>query len=273
MITYLQVNQYVGLCNRVAALRWVFDFFSSKVYITRSVLSFRKSRTTWRMMALLLVGFRLKLHANVLGIWPFRVYFVSNYRVWSWSCGSIILFYICHVVIFHTTDLFEVMSRDSSAKHLLCSLSQADNSVGRSAVRAKRACWSLWRTRQDSSYLRVVMSLQAPPSVVFRLLFFTFFVARSQLYRSRILQVNTHFAAFFKICTMNTLLHHPQLKIYRLLHNFANFKWPFRIVSKFCWNLMKLCYFWVKISRNFAGIPGNPSWFTEILIFFRKSGK
>jgi hypothetical protein len=152
----------------------IFDFFSSKVYITRSVLSFRKSRTTWRMMALLLVGFRLKLHANVLGIWPFRVYFVSNYRVWSWSCGSIILFYICHVVIFHTTDLFEVMSRDSSAKHLLCSLSQADNSVGRSAVRAKRACWSLWRTRQDSSYLRVVMSLQAPPSVVFRLLFFTF---------------------------------------------------------------------------------------------------
>ena len=43
--------------------------------------------------------------------------------------------------------------------------------------------------------------------------------ARSRLYRRRSLQVNSHFAAFFKICKIFTLLHRSELKFWRKLSN------------------------------------------------------
>ena len=79
--------------------------------------------------------------------------------------------------------------------------------------------------------------------------------ARSRLYRSRFLQPNTHFAAFFEIYKIIIPLHRPEFKI---LANFRRKVFAiFKISSKkltFFMIFIGFCTDFNKFSRNFAKI-------------------
>ena len=96
--------------------------------------------------------------------------------------------------------------------------------------------WELWKSKKIKSKL-----------------------ARSQLYRRRFLQVNTHFAAFFeiyKILRTFAPLHPEILQIFAVLCTFFR---KFLDFAKFCWICFKFCHFSARFSQNFAGIPWNCS--------------
>ena len=103
--------------------------------------------------------------------------------------------------------------------------------------------------------------------------------ARSRLYRSQILQVNTHFAAFFEIYKIDILLHRSKLNF--LVKNRENFlrnwilNWT-KIQSNFSSKLLFLSEILMKFCRNFANVLKNSRsrWhvrkFCKILRNFRK---
>ena len=76
---------------------------------------------------------------------------------------------------------------------------------------------------------------------------------RSRLYRCRSLQVNSHFAAFFKICKIFTILRRSNLKILqKLVKNFMILKKILQI-SNFCKFSSRISWFWrnLKFFKNF----------------------
>ena len=77
--------------------------------------------------------------------------------------------------------------------------------------------------------------------------------ARSRLYRSRFLQPNTHFAAFFEIYKISIPLHRFKFKILANFRRkvFAIFKNSFKILIFFTM-LIGFVPILMKISRNFA---------------------
>jgi hypothetical protein len=78
-------------------------------------------------------------------------------------------------------------------------------SIGKVGTGRKRVLGKYPSLECARSLHSLAAQLQSTPSVVWRLPFFTFFVARSRLYLSWILQINTHIAAFFEIekfCTI-----------------------------------------------------------------------
>ena len=81
--------------------------------------------------------------------------------------------------------------------------------------------------------------------------------ARSRLYRSRFLQLNTHFAAFFEIYNIFSLA-------FQILRNF------FRNFAKFSANFQnfavrsRFCDFFAKFPRKFVGILQNVCVFWKI---------
>ena len=77
--------------------------------------------------------------------------------------------------------------------------------------------------------------------------------ARSRLYRSQILQVNTHFAAFFEIYKIDILLHRSKLNfLSKIVNTFCEIE--YWIEPKFNPNFHQNCYFSAKFWWNFVGI-------------------
>ena len=87
---------------------------------------------------------------------------------------------------------------------------------------------------------------------------FELFRARSRLYRSQILQVNTRWKALAEIYTMHSFAPFSNLKIF--VKNCWNFCWFFdknlisQILPEFCWILLNFDKFEFEISRNFVGL-------------------
>ena len=107
----------------------------------------------------------------------------------------------------------------------------------------------LMRTKERIEYW-----IESPPKL---------WEARSRLYRSQILQVNTHFAAFFEIYKIDILLHRSKLNFFvKNRQQFCEIEyWIEPLFNQF---FHQNCYFSAKFWWNFVGISRMCSKIVEV---------